>query len=355
MVKIKFDELKEKEKNWMFDHPVARGIADYGWTFIVCTLSALCFAFGFNAFMDLGTQIHDASGNPIEFVKLVAGGVSGVSQVITIFFEICGWKSTTDGGTLDEHLAYSIMYFVINIPLFLLAFFKIGKRFGIFTFINVVEVSLFMKVLTIDNVAWLQFMAKFVSDNGGLLARALFAGVMTGLSSALAFKVDISAGGIDIIAYYIALKKNVLVGKYSVLLNSATVVFFALLTSWKSGWDPTLSAEAFGRVFYSGLYMLVCMFVVDTINVRNKKVKVEVVTSTKELGELLIATLPHGATMVTGIGVYTGKERYIFTMVVSSSEVSSLIKVVRKEDPAAFVQVIDLAQVYGRFFVKPVK
>ena len=51
MVKIKFDELKEKEKNWMFDHPVARGIADYGWTFIVCTLSALCFAFGFNAFM----------------------------------------------------------------------------------------------------------------------------------------------------------------------------------------------------------------------------------------------------------------------------------------------------------------
>ena len=65
--------------------------------------------------------------------------------------------------------------------------------------------------------------------------------------------------------------------------------------------------------------------------------------------------MDHGATMVTGIGVYTGKERYIFTMVVSSSEVNALLKLVKKEDPSAFVQVIDLAQVYGRFFVKPVK
>lgn len=350
-MKLNFEGLKEKEKNYVFDHPVIRFILENSWTFIVCTLSALCFVFGFNAFMDLGTK----AGNAGALVKLVAGGISGVGQVITVFLEICGWKTVAEGGSLDEHLSYSIIYFAINIPLFVLAFLKIGKRFGIYTFINVVEVSLFMKLFVTDNIPWLQNLATFVSNNGGLLARALFAGVMTGLSSALAFKVDISAGGIDIIAYYIALKKNVLVGKYSVIINSVTVVMFAIMTSWKAGWDPTASAEAFARIFYSGLYMLVGMFVVDTINVRNKKVKVEVVTSTKELGESLIASLPHGATMTTGIGVYTGKERYIFTMVVSSSEVNSLLKVVKKDDPAAFVQVIDLAQVYGRFFTKPIK
>lgn len=337
----------------MLDHPAVKTSLDYFWTLIVSTVSALCFAFGFNAFMDLGQNVMV---NGQYAVKLVAGGVSGVSQVITLLFELCGWKD------IDEHLAYSIMYFVINIPLVILAWLGIGKRFTVFTLINVIEVSVFIKLVTIANIPPLQEVAKFVSDNGALLARALFAGVCTGLSSALAFKVDISAGGIDILAYYIALKKNTLVGKYSVMLNSVTVIFFALLSAAygdpKNGvaaWDSSYAADCFSRIFYSGLYMLVGMFVVDTINVRNKKMKVEAISSNKELGELLIARMPHGVTMTTGIGVYTGKERYVFTMVVSSYEVNDLVKVIRKEDPTSFVQVVQLSQVYGRFFMKPVK
>jgi uncharacterized membrane-anchored protein YitT (DUF2179 family) len=355
MTKINFEKIKSREKDWMLDHPVAKASLGYLWTFIVSTISALFFAFGFNAFMDLGQNV---TVNGQYAVKLVAGGVSGVSQVLTLIFELCGWRG------IDEHLAYSIMYFVINIPLILLAWVGIGKRFTIFTLINVIEVSVFIKLITIEHIPPLQEVAQFVSENGALLARALFAGVCTGLSSALAFKVDISAGGIDILAYYIALKKNTLVGKYSVMLNSVTVVLFAIFSAAYgspnsnpviAGWDSTYTADCFSRTFYSALYMLVGMFVVDTINVRNKKMKVEVVTSNADLGNLLIAVMPHGATMVTGKGVYTGKERYIFTMVCSSYEVNDLVKLIRKEDPASFVQVVQLSQVYGRFFMKPVK
>ena len=101
--------------------------------------------------------------------------------------------------------------------------------------------------------------------------------------------------------------------------------------------------------------MLVGMFIVDTINVRNKKLKAEVISSRKDLGEVLIASIPHGATMIKGVGVYSGQDRYIFTMVVSSYEVNDLLKVVQKEDPSAFVQVVELNRVVGRFHVKPVK
>jgi uncharacterized membrane-anchored protein YitT (DUF2179 family) len=252
-------------------------------------------------------------------------------------------------------MAYSVLYFVINIPLFFLAWKGIGKRFTIFTLINVLEVSLFIKLLTIDNMIWIQELATFVSNNGSLLARALFAGVCTGLSSALAFKEDFSTGGIDIVAYYIALRKNASVGKYSVMLNSVTVVMFALLTSAKASWALDASASAFGRVFYSVLYMLTCMIVVDSINVRNKRLKVEVVTTSKELGDVMIATIPHAATMVRGEGVYSGQEKYIFTMVVSSYEVNEILRVIEKEDPSAFVQVVPLSKVLGRFHTKPVK
>jgi|LAHS01.1.fsa_nt_gb uncharacterized membrane-anchored protein YitT (DUF2179 family) len=357
MGKNTFEDLKSKEKNWMLDHPIAHGIVSNAWIFFVCTLSAFVFGFGFNAFMDPGASLIDHTNNdaPLVLLKLVAGGVSGVSQVIVNFIELCGVKTIDQGGAFDEHLCISILYFVINIPLLILAWIGIGKKFAIYTAINVAEVSLFVAVLKVDIVPFVDYMAVFVNANGGLLARALFAGVLTGLSSALAFKVDISAGGIDIIAYYIALKKNTLVGKYSVMLNSITVVLFSITTAALSGWNLGDSSTAFGRIFYSLLYMLVGMFVVDTINVRNKKMKVEVVSSNKELGQMLISLVPHGATMTTGIGVYTGKERYVFTMVVSSYEVNDLVKAVRKEDPTSFVQVVQLSQVYGRFFMKPVK
>ncbi|MCI2111599.1 MAG: YitT family protein [Bacilli bacterium] len=360
-----FDDIKLKQKDWMLDHPIWKNIIDYGLTFFVSTLSALVFAFGFNAFMDPGANLKDDSGAPVLLAKLVAGGVSGVGQAIAVFLELCGVRSVAMGGSFDEHLFYSIVYFAINVPLFVLAWRGIGKRFAVFTIINVAEVSLFIKLLTVDRVAGINFLALFINDNGGLFARAVFAGVCTGLSSALAFKVDISSGGIDVIAYYIALRKGTMVGKYSVIMNSITVLLFSLFASalgnpvvgsgFIAAWDPEYTAETFGRIFYSALYMLIGMFLVDAINVRNKKMKVEIVTDRKDLGQVLISCVPHGATLVQGEGVFTGQPRYVITMVVSSYETRDVVKIVRKEDPRAFVQVVSLARVYGRFFMKPVK
>jgi uncharacterized membrane-anchored protein YitT (DUF2179 family) len=195
----------------------------------------------------------------------------------------------------------------------------------------------------------------FVQDNGKMLSRALFAGVCTGLSSALAFKVDISAGGIDVISYYIALKKSTSVGKYTILLNSFTVILFAILTATKAHWDSTISADAFATVLYSFLYMLVVMLVIDLIHVRNKKCEVKVVTKLDNLSDVLLANIPHGATILKGKGAFSGEDKDIIWMVISSYEVESLVKLVQKEDPHAFIQVTTLNQVYGRFFQRPIK
>ena len=78
-------------------------------------------------------------------------------------------------------------------------FFGIGKRFAIFTLVNVIETSLFMRFISPNYIPLLEDIAQIISKEGGLLSRALFGGVCTGLSSALCFKVEISTGGIDII------------------------------------------------------------------------------------------------------------------------------------------------------------
>ncbi|MCR4562503.1 MAG: YitT family protein [Bacilli bacterium] len=344
-MKLGLKNLRQKQKSWLYDHPFIKSVLDNAWVFIVSTISALCFAFGFNAFMDPG--VKEVGGQTVA--KLVAGGMSGVSQNIVLFFHLCGWND------FDEHLAYSIIYFGLNVPLIFLAWFGIGKRFAIFTLINVAEVSLFIKLITVQYIPGLETLATFINNNGGLLARALFAGVTTGLSSALAFKVDISAGGVDVISYYIALKKGVLAGKYNVILNSITVLVFTLFTSALANWESVSVAEAFGRVFYSALYLLTCMIMIDHINVRNKKVQVRVVTEVQSMGDILINFFPHGVTAERGTGVFSGHEKYIFTIVIANSELSKVIEVIRETDQSAFVEVMDLRKIYGRFHVKAIK
>ena len=69
----------------------------------------------------------------------------------------------------------------------------------------------------------------------------------------------------------------------------------------------------------------------------------------------LITEFPHGATTVEGIGAFTGQQRSIIYMTVSSNETTRLVKFVQENDSHAFINVLVLRQVFGRFYIKPVK
>ncbi len=352
-MQIKDEELKVrgKIKNWLYDHPTVKTCLEYFWILIVSTASAFVFAFGFNCFMDVsGHLITDSAGHTMAAPNIVSGGISGVSQVIVLFFELCGWKIN------DTHLAYSIIYFVVNVPLLILAFTKIGKRFAIFSLINVAEVSLFIRIFSVSAVPAFGEVFEFVTTyGGGLIGRVLFGGICIGLSSALAFSIDISTGGVDIIATYIATKKNTAVGIYSAALNTVTLVCYTLLSMSLAHWDSVEIAHDIARAFYSLLYLFTASLVIDKIHLRNKKVKLEIISSHEDIGSVLIEAFPHGATIVEGKGVYSGSKRYVVTMVVSNHEVKPLLNLIKKEDPSAFVELSPLSQVYGRFHVKPIK
>ena len=121
------------------------------------------------------------------------------------------------------------------------------------------------------------------------------------------------------------------------------------------GWSNNDAFKIIGCVLFSVLYMLVVMFVVDTINLRNKKVRISVVTSNPDLASVLLANIPHGATLIHGSGAFSKQDKTIIEMVVSSYEIKSTVKIIQEADPTAFVSVTELKQVYGRFFIKPIK
>lgn len=342
--------FRKKVEDHFYDHPIQKGLFTNGWAFLVITFSAFLFAFGFRAFLAPSNMSElTRSGG----LKLVSGGVSGISQTIIAFVEWVFGHPIEKNGIYD--VIYSVLYFGINIPVFIIAWKGIGKRFALFTLINVGLASLFSTLLRYADESLFWQISRFVDENGGLVTRALLAGICTGISSAVAYKVDASAGGIDVIAYYIALKKSRLVGRYSVYINTVTIVLFTLFSISDAGWGTAAAAQVFVATLFSILYLFVCMFLIDAINVRNKKVKIEAISEMEDLGKILIGNVPHGATVSYGKGAFTGKDKFIFTMVVSSYEVKSTIRVIKEADPNAFIDVFPLQHVYGRFYLPPIR
>ncbi len=353
--------FKEKLNSYLYKHLWLKYTFEYATTLVVCFFSALIFAIGLKVFLAPGTISYYDSNSVQQsetLLTLVSGGASGIAQIISLACELIFGS----GLAQYSYTIYSIAYVAVNIPIVILAFKGIGIRFGIFTMLNVLFVSLLVNVLNFD---FLNELAFFINNEGGFLARALFAGLCTGISSAVAFKFEISAGGIDVVSYYFSIKKSTNVGKYGIIINSTVVIGYAILTAIKGTINPSsvtyadanLSSWtiAIGGVCFSIVYMFIVMLVVDLINVRNKKVQLQIITKKENLHSLLLANVPHGATIMNGKGAFSGEEKIVIYMVVSQFETKRVVSLIREIDPDSFINVTNLQQVYGRFFIKPVK
>ncbi len=345
IVMKKVDRIKRRVTNYMYDHIRVRESLNISKGVFVATLTALLYAFGFYCFIAPAVENHAT----IWGSSITTGGVGGVSQVIWMISTLCG-------GSISISTMQSIFYFVLNVPILLFAFFKIGKKFAILSLANVGLSSLF--IWAFSNVDFMHNVAS-VLDNPQTSyhsARVLFAAVSIGLASSIAFRNEISCGGIDVISYYFALRKSTSVGKYATALNSIILVSYFGLTIIQNAQKGDAKVDiAFVNLLFSFLYLFSVMLVVDFVNTRNKKVQIQIITSFKDISSVLIANFPHSTTTVMGKGGYSHADKYVVYMVVSSNEVKRVVDLVRKVDQHSFVTVTSLIQAYGNFFIKPIE
>lgn len=337
-------KIKKKVESYLFDHPVLKFVLDYSWALVLCLFSSFVFAFGFSAFITPG----DAGVG----LTIITGGASGVAQIIALIFSMFGIA-------LDHAVIVAIAFVGINLPLIIFSFRFIGIRFSILTALNVFLTAIFMTILDPTKAQWVKDIASspFIADQ--TIVRSLFAGVCTGLSSAAAFSGYFSAGGIDIASYYFSVKKSTSVGKYALGINFCVITIFTILSivgsiTGTSGSSLKWSDQLLGFLF-AVVYLAIVSIIIDLINVRNKKVRVDIITNDEHLSDVLIANFPHGLTITKGIGGYSHKEKFVLSMAVSSLEVKKVVNVIRATDPNAFVEVINLQQIYGNFFINPIR
>ena len=339
MVKTKRARIKKQIENFLFDHYVFKTVLEYLGGFFIAAIAALIFAFGFSCFTSPSTE---------NGFILATGGVSGVSQVIALLIEFISGKPV--GANVVQAIGYSLL----NVPLLIFSFLKLGKRFSLFTAINVALSSVFIWLFSQAHLGESVAQFKFADGSQPLdttLVRVIFAAICTGLASALAFLGDISCGGIDVISCYIATRKSTQIGRYGVIINSFIVVTYALL----KGIQTKDFVYSLYSIFFSIIYLMLVGLIIDAINLRNKKMQIQIITSKIHMPEIIIANFPHSATLVDGKGAYSGQTKTIITMAVSSSEVKKVVNVAKKVDDHAFILVTPLKQVYGNFFIKPIE
>ena len=220
-----------------------------------------------------------------------------------------------------------IIYYLLNMPLFVLAYKALGKEFCVTTVISIGIASLCMSLVPVA--------AKPVFDD--YLTACLVGGLVTGTGAGMVLKGGTSGGGQDIIG--VALSKthpNFSVGKISIAINTVIygVCFFLFDIQ---------------TVVYSMIFAVVNAFALDYQHTQNRNVQVMIFTKKEGITDKVIKEVRRGLTYWHGAGGYTDEDTYVLTTMVTKYELPGLIRIVKEVDPNAFVMVNEGTKIYGNF------
>lgn len=226
-------------------------------------------------------------------------------------------------------LPIGLMTFILNIPLFVLGWREVNKKFVFKTIWGLAIFSLFL-----DLFKGVQTIA--IDD---VFLGALYGGVISGIASSLIFHFGGSLGGTDIVSKVIQRKYDIPMGTSSLAINGVIIMI-----SW-----AILGSKA-------ALYTLVTLFVYGRVlDLIQSGVPTKSITIISDQSEALVkrimVDLGRGATFLHGRGAYSCEPKDVIICVVSLPEIGRLKQAVREVDPQAFMIVQNAGEVLGRGFI----
>ncbi len=160
----------------------------------------------------------DIAHRPYEDVLALLLGTMVVSLGVTLYSEsILVTGSTAGAALLIEHatgLSFGVIFFVINLPFYWLAFKRMGKAFTIKTFIAVGLVSIFSKLTPM--------LVTF--DTLNPIYAAISGGALMGIGLLMLFRHRAGLGGINILALYLQENFNIRAGYFQLAVDMLILI-----------------------------------------------------------------------------------------------------------------------------------
>lgn len=270
---------------------------------LMLVIGCALFSIGFDLFLEPG--------------GMNAGGLTGLAMVVV---------HVTKFGTVGLVTA------LVNLPLFIIAGIKIGKKFFFGSLIGMLTLS-----ALIDLFALLP-----VPEIDPLMA-AIYGGVICGAGLGTVFAAGASTGGSDIIVRLLKFRwPNVPIGTINICFDCMVAVLSGVVLQDAS------------KALYSGIAIFITGKVIDAVVYRFDYSKVAlIITNEHELvAQKISDQLQRGATFLHGEGSYSHEDKKVILTAVKRQQLAELKELVVNIDPNAFIIVQEAHQVLGDGFTK---
>lgn len=220
----------------------------------------------------------------------------------------------------------------INIPLLIVAWFFISKKYVIYTTVFTLISS--GVLILMENIKFYQY----ISDENAWIA-VLASGIMLGARTAIMVKIGASSGGVDIIASIIQQKRPYL------NIESLISVFCYIIIG--------VSFFVYGNiesVIMSVAQMMIFNIAMNSIlKTTRNAVEARIITDNpEEFREDIINNLKHGATIIDCKGMFTGDDKKTIVTIINIRQMNDLIKISKKH-PNSFIYFSEVNGVWGNF------
>lgn len=222
--------------------------------------------------------------------------------------------------------------FVLNIPLFIISYFRLGKKFVVKSILGTILLSIFINIL--ENFPLLT-QDRFLAS--------IYGGIIMGIGSSLNLRASSSTGGSDLLTYIIRsyiphYSTSSVIVLIDIIIITLNVIFFRDI---EIGLYSAITIYLMGKmidIIFEGVNFTKMMFIISD---KYKKIA-------KEIGE----SVNRGSTGIYAKGMYTDEEKMMLLCVGSRNEIARIKQIAVSIDKKAFIIISNSRETWGKGFKK---
>jgi len=250
--------------------------------------------------------------------KLSTGGFSGLSTIVYYLF----------------HVPVGTAMIVLNVPLFFIAFFRVGRKFIIKSVAGTFFLSLFINVLE-----------KFPAVTTDKFLACIYGGIIMGIGTAIILKVSGSTGGSDLLSYVVrSFNDKFRSGDLIIAIDTVIIVISILVfKEIEIGLYSAIAIYLMGKmidIVFEGVNFTKVMFIVSD--------------KYEEIARIVGEDVKRGSTGIYAKGMHSNEDKMMLFCVGSRNEIVRIKQIATTIDNKAFIVIFNAREAWGKGFEKDV-
>ena len=246
--------------------------------------------------------------------QLSSGGLSGIATITYYLLKI----------------PMGAMIMALNIPLFILAGYKLGKEFFSKSLIGTVSLSVFIDIFD-----------KYPAITNDRFLACIYGGALIGIGTAIILKVGASTGGTDLVATLIkGYNPYISMSRYLIIMDIVIISLNVLLFKHiEIGLYSAIAIYLYGQmidIIFEGVYYTKLLFIISDKN--------------EEISKVIGENVKRGVTGLYGKGMYKNEDKLVLICAASRNDTAKIKDIAKTIDEHCFIVIGNVREVLGKGF-----